>query len=216
MKLWVIFVALIAAEASAIFSPVTALSSPLGEQSAPSDALGAINVTSDSAPGWLPSASQRQEVLEVTSEYFSALDGGQYERAYAMMTDGQRSLLSLVQFSQNNREYNERFGALKRRLILKVTWTKDSASAPYPGVYAAIDIATYFTNVDRHCGYVVLYQRPSGGSFEIMRQESNFIDNTTAQNIERQQSRAALDRLWSSLSANCPNYALARSSASSP
>ena len=83
-----------------------------------------------------------------------------------------------------------------QRNILRITWTKDPAAAPFPGVYVAVDIAAHFGNVDRHCGYVVLYQRPSGGEFEIMREESNFIDNATAEAIERQQSRAVLDRSW--------------------
>jgi hypothetical protein len=73
-------------------------------------------------------------------------------------------------------------------------------------VYAAVDIATRFANVDRHCGFVVLYQKSPGQDFEIMRQESNFIDNATAQNVERQQSRAALDHMWAGLAKNCPNY----------
>jgi hypothetical protein len=101
-----------------------------------------------------------------------------------------------------------------QRTILKVTWTKDPAAAPFPGVYAAIDIATHFVNVDRHCGYVVLCQRPSGGDFEVMRQESNFIDNTTAEKVERQQSRVALDKSWAALAGNCPNYGSTASSGS--
>jgi hypothetical protein len=60
--------------------------------------------------------------------------------------------------------------------------------------------------LDRHCGYIVLYQRSANDRFEIMRQEANFIDNATAQAIEQQKSRAELDKLWARLAANCPNY----------
>jgi hypothetical protein len=59
---------------------------------------------------------------------------------------------------------------------------------------AAVDIATRFSTVDRYCGYVILYQKPSGGDFEVMREEINYIDNATAAKIEQEQSRAALDR----------------------
>lgn len=135
-----------------------------------------------------------------------ALDQQQYQRAYAMMTEANRNLLPLAQFIEQNQEFHERSGPLMQRNILKVSWTKDPAAAPFPGVYAAIDIATRFGTVDRHCDYVVLYQRPAGGEFEVMRQESNFIDNATAEAIERQQSRAVLDRSWAKLAANCPNY----------
>jgi hypothetical protein len=95
---------------------------------------------------------------------------------------------------------------LVRRDILKVTWTKDPAAAPFRGVYAAIDIASQFVRIDRHCGFVVLYQKPSGGDFEILRQERNFIDNATAAKIEQEQSRGALDHIWAALAVNCPNY----------
>nr|WP_283812754.1 DUF4019 domain-containing protein [Bradyrhizobium tropiciagri] len=165
-----------------------------------------VNITSDSAPGWLPSRIQEEQVLKETSDYFSALDQQQYERTYAMMAEANRNSLPLSQFIQKNREFRERSGTLVRRNILKVTWTKDPAAAPFRGVYAAIDVATQFVNIDRHCGYVVLYQRPSGGDFEVMRQESNFIDNATAAKIERDKTGAVLDQMWAALATNCPNY----------
>ena len=165
-----------------------------------------INITSDSAPGWLPSAGQRQEVLKAANDFYSSLDHAQFERAYGMMAELNRRSVPVQEFSRRNREFQERSGPLKQRNFLKVTWTKDPAAAPFPGVYAAIDVASYFANVDRHCGYIVLYQKSADGRFEVMRQESNFIDNATAQNIERQRSRAALDTIWAKLAANCPNY----------
>lgn len=165
-----------------------------------------VNITNDSAPGWLPSRILEDQVLKKTNDYFSALDRQQYERAYAMMAEAYQNLLPLSQFIQRNREFCERSGTVVRRNILKVTWTKDSAAAPFRGVYAAIDIATQFVNMDRHCGYVVLYQRPSGGDFEVMRHESNFIDNATAAGIEREKTRAVLDHMWAALATNCPNY----------
>jgi Protein of unknown function (DUF4019) len=170
-----------------------------------------VNITNDSAPGWLPSRVQEEQVLKRTSDYFSAVDQQQYERAYAMMAEVNRNLLPLAQFIQQNRDFHERSGTLLRRNILKVTWTKDPTAAPFRGVYAAIDIATQFANIDRHCGYVVLYQRPSGGDFEVMRQESNFIDNATAATIEREKTRPVLDRTWATLAPNCPNYGLTAS-----
>jgi hypothetical protein len=99
-----------------------------------------------------------------------------------------------------------RSGQLKQRSILKITWTKDPAAAPAPGVYAAIEVASRYNGVDRHCGYVVLYQKSDGDNFQVMRQESNFIENAMAQKIEQEKSRAELDKLGASLAANCPNY----------
>jgi hypothetical protein len=89
---------------------------------------------------------------------------------------------------------------------LKVTWTKDPAQAPLPGIYAAIDLAGQFANVDRDCGYIVLYQQPAGGDFAIMRRENNYLDNATARNIEEKQSKAEVEKIWGRLSRYCPNY----------
>jgi Protein of unknown function (DUF4019) len=175
-------------------------------ESRSSNRFAEINITSDSAKGWLPSASLEQEAMKAASNYFSLLDNEQYERAYGMMAEINRRTTSFPQYIRQNQEFHEKSGPLKRRDVLKITWTKDPTAAPFPGTYAAIDVATRFEDVDRHCGYIVLYQKPTGGSFEVMRQESNFIDNVTAQKIERQQSRASLDTMWGKLSANCPNY----------
>ena len=165
-----------------------------------------INITSDSAPGWLPSESQQRTVIKAAGDFFSSLDKGEPEQAYTMMAEPTKRLLPLQQFISQNQTFRALSGALKRRTILKVTWTKDPPRGPFPGIFAAIDIASQYTNVDRHCGYVILYQRSADDQFEIMRQEANFIANATAQSIEQQKSRAELDKLWARLAANCPNY----------
>ena len=159
----------------------------------------------------LPLAAQtatepNAEAVKAAGDYFFELDNKQYDQAYGMMTEINRRSVPLQQFTRQNREFHDKASPLKRRDMLKITWTKDPAAAPSPGVYAAIDVASYFANVERHCGFVILYQKPAGGSFEVMRQEANFIDNVTAQKIELQQSHAALDMMWAKLAANCPNY----------
>src|SRR5205807_4339108 len=81
---------------------------------------------------------------------------------YSLMAESQRTLESFDRFSKRIREFNTEAGAAKERRILKITWTKDPANAPAPGVYAAVDLASRFENIDRHCGYIVLYQRDAG------------------------------------------------------
>jgi hypothetical protein len=165
-----------------------------------------VNLTSDSAPGWLPSYSQVRDVFKTANDFFASVDAGDYERAYAMMAEPNRRALPMQQFVSRNQAFYARSGTLKQRTILKVTWTKDPPKGPFPGIFAAVDIASQYANVDRHCGFVVLYQKTDKDRFEIMRQESNFIDNATAQNIEQQKSREELDKLWAKLATNCPNY----------
>lgn len=166
-----------------------------------------INITADSAPGWVPSEKQRQDVVETAGDFLSKLDQGWYDGAYAMMSDINKRSAPFEQFSRHYQTFRVQSGPLTQRTFLKVTWTKDPASAPAPGIYAAIDVASRYQNVDRHCGFVVLYQKNDADKFEVMRQESNFVDNAMAQKIEQQKSRAELDKLWARLAMNCPNYA---------
>jgi Protein of unknown function (DUF4019) len=166
-----------------------------------------VNIASDSAPGWVPSKTDEQQVILATKGYFLALDSREYERAYEMMAPINKQSLPYPQFMEQSRSFHDQAGSVLRRSTLKITWTKDPANAPFPGVYAAVDVSGKFTNVDRECGYIVFYQKPTGVDFQVMRVESNHIDNATAQSIERTKSRAAFDEIWSTLSANCPNYA---------
>jgi hypothetical protein len=147
-----------------------------------------------------------RDVFKTANDFFASVDAGDYERAYAMMAEPNRRALPMQQFVSRNQAFYARSGTLKQRTILKVTWTKDPPKGPFPGIFAAVDIASQYANVDRHCGFVVLYQKTDKDRFEIMRQESNFIDNATAQNIEQQKSREELDKLWAKLATNCPNY----------
>ncbi|MBR1120217.1 DUF4019 domain-containing protein [Bradyrhizobium lablabi] len=162
-------------------------------------------ITSDSTPGWAPSESQKQNALQAARDYFSKLDNERYDNAYAMMSEANRRTVPAEQFTRNNKDFRSRSGSLSQRSLLKVTWTKDPAGAPR-GIYAAVDVGARYSNVDRYCGYVVLYQKSAGDSFEIMRQEANFIENAVARDIEQKKSRAELDNAWAKLAANCPGY----------
>jgi hypothetical protein len=179
------------------------LASPAAAQTAPR----VVNITADSAPGWVPSLEQEQAVFAATSEYFDALEAGDPAQAYAMMTPEHRAHIPLRAFFEQSRQARDAAGRLLDRSLIQLTWTKDPAQAPAPGVYAAIDIASRHANVSRECGYVIWYQRAGGGPFKLMRIESNSIDNATADKIAGQKGQAELDRLWAKLSANCPNYA---------
>jgi uncharacterized protein DUF4019 len=193
------FAALIATATSAGIGPSVAQGTSPG---APSE----INIRSDSAPGWLPSPDQRRDVINAANAFFSRMDRGQFDSAYTMMAESNRRVFPLQQFVRENQEFRARSGPLKQRNLLKVTWAKDPAAVSLPGVYAAIDVASQYENIDRHCGFVVLYQKSPADGFEVIRQENNFIDNVAADKIARQRSRAELDKAWAKLAANCPNY----------
>lgn len=166
-----------------------------------------INTTTDSAAGWLPSDEQIAGVRKTAEDYLAAEDSGRPSEAYALFADLHRQHFPFAEFSKTILKFNAQAGPVKERRIVTVTWTKDPAQSPAPGVYAALDLVSRFANVDRHCGFLILYQPPFGGAFGIMREESNFLDNATARSVEKQRSQAAVDAAWSQLSAHCPNYA---------
>jgi Protein of unknown function (DUF4019) len=166
-----------------------------------------INVTTDSAPGWLPSAHQAADVRKVADAFLAAKDDGRAADAYALMGEGDRQGIPFPAFAEALSSLRTKAGALTDRRITTVTWTKDPAHAPAPGVYAALDLVSHYANVDRYCGYLILYQAPTGGSFQIVREETAFMDNATAGVLEKQQSMAGVDKAWSEASARgCPGY----------
>jgi Protein of unknown function (DUF4019) len=165
-----------------------------------------INITSDSAPHWLPSTDQEHSARKTVDDFLAALDTGRPADAYALMTDANKSELPFPAFENDQAKFNALAGAVRERRVVKIAWTKDPANASGPGVYAAVDLVSRFAEIDRHCGYLILYQAPDGGTFKVMRQESNYFPNAEARRVERQKSRAAVDALWSELSAHCPNY----------
>lgn len=165
-----------------------------------------INVTSDSSPGWLPTIEQRQRALKTTEVFLNALENGRYPEAYEMLTEINRSHMQEAQFVEEGQKFRALAGPVKFWRVLKVTSTKDPARAPFPGIYAAIDLAAQFANVDRDCGYMVLYQPAPGKDFTIMRREHNYLDNATAGSIEEKQSKDGLAKAWAQLSRSCPNY----------
>jgi hypothetical protein len=173
-----------------------------------SSAMNEINLTSDSSPGWIPTAEQRQRVVQTVELFLGAVVGARYAEAFGMLSEINQRSQTLAQFSQDAQKFQALAGPVKFWRILKVTWTKDPdpAHGPSPGTYAAVDLAAQFANVDRHCGYIVLYQRPTGGDFTIMRRENNFLDNATALDIERKYSKAEVANRWRQLSRYCPNY----------
>ncbi|RYD84626.1 MAG: DUF4019 domain-containing protein [Sphingomonadales bacterium] len=178
------------------------IAAPAAAQTAPR----AVNITQDSAPGWVPTVELEQAVLRATADYFEAIEAGDPARAYPMLTPQHRAQLPLRVFLAQSSSAREAAGALRERRLLQLTWTKDPPRSPAPGIYAVIDIAARHANADRECGYVVWYQRPEGGPFKLMRIENNVIDNVTAEKIIGQKGKEELDRIWKQFSANCPNY----------
>jgi hypothetical protein len=124
--------------------------------------MGEINVTTDSSRGWLPTADQRQKALRTAERFLGSLEAGRYGDAYGMQTAINMRNQSRTEFIAEAEKFRTIAGPLKFWRVSKMTWTKDPARAPLPGIYAAIDLVAAFANVDRDCSYMVLFRpRPT-------------------------------------------------------
>jgi Protein of unknown function (DUF4019) len=192
-----------------LFAATLFLAAPVvlsGAQSAPTSAPRVINLTTDSEKGWLPTEELEAEAHSTLHRYFHALDKGDVRTLWELASDGLKGLTTFAEFQSGNKKTRKDFGRLTRLDILQVTWTKDPANAPAPGIYVAIDISGQFTKTKRQCGYVVLFKSRPNDPFRLARIENNHLSDAMARKIAKQKSPAEVDRLWSMLSAHCPNY----------
>ncbi len=156
------------------------------------------------AQDWQPTEEQNQTVMRLAYDYLSAKDGRNYERAYALMAPAMKGMRPFAEFSTRSDAFNNTAGAVKERKIKKISWYKSPpAQAPFPGIYAAVDLVSRFENIDRHCGFLVLYQE-SSGQFLVMREEENYMDHDTERGIREKSSQADVEKAWDQLSRFCP------------
>jgi hypothetical protein len=170
------------------------------------DEFEQARVTPDSARGWTPSGEQKQALAQALHDFLGEVDAGRAEEAYAFFTEQNRRLFTPQQFASEVSQFNTLAGPLRARRILRIEWAKDPASAPRPGIYAAIDLSARYANVERSCGYLIFFQAPAGGAFQVMRRETTFMDNATAEQMEKGHSKQYVEAQWRSIARVCPNY----------
>lgn len=140
---------------------------------------------------WRPTSAQVQRVERNTYAYFAAKDTRRYRDAYAQLSPSQKSTTPLERWSSLAEDFNVKAGDVKARSIRKITWYKDPPNVA-PGVYAAVDFSSEFSNAAAHCGYVAWHEQ-ADGSFLLVREEQNFIDKASAAKMkpaERERVRA--------------------------
>ena len=167
----------------------------------PRAATRVVNVTADSAPGWTPSVELEKQAAQTASDFLAASDAGDAERSFALLTPVMQRESPLPAFSAELRRFNAEAGAPLERRLTALTWTKDPANAPAPGIYAAFDLISRFANIGRHCGYLVLYEPPGSQDFRVTRIENNYITDANFNAVGGEAT-------WTKLSANCPNFGM--------
>jgi hypothetical protein len=161
-----------------------------------------VNVTLGSEPGWIPSIQLEQEARSVASQYLRALDEGKYDYARSLQGDGLKAIWPENRFRTDSKQSKKKNGALLTLNIRAINWTKDSASAPSPGLYVAIDLENKYTLASRHCGFIILFKRTQSDSFKVVRSENTYMNDKTAKSFG-----ADAPNVWRRVSAVCPGYA---------
>jgi hypothetical protein len=144
------------------------------------DAPAVAGAPSD--PAWRPTAEQQRLIERQTYDYFAAKDGGRYQDAYAWLAATQQEIVSFDKWSASSADFNSKAGQVRSRKIRKITWYKDPQGAPR-GIYAAVDFASEFANIEIHCGFVA-WRRQEDGSYKLIREEQNFIDRASQQKMK--------------------------------
>lgn len=159
-------------------SPATAASSASAQEA------------SNTATAWQPGEAEKTQVALLTQQYFRHKDRGDYSAAYAMLSPDMQRGTSLERWSVQRADFSARAGEVKDRSIRKITWYKDPPSTPLRGVFAAVDHAGVFQNIDIHCGVLMWHQQPNG-SFKLLREEEHSIDKATQGRMSAEQVAAA-------------------------
>ncbi len=131
---------------------------------------------------WQPAKAQVERVEALSTSYFAAKDGHRYRDAYQMLSPEQQKMTSFERWNALADDFNSKAGSNLSREIKKITWYNNPPQAA-PGIYAAVDFSSRFTNIDIHCGYVV-WRAQTDGSFLLVREEQNFIDKSTEQKMK--------------------------------
>lgn len=141
----------------------------------------------------IPDEATQRAALDQTRAYFDAKDGGQYDRAYALIAPSMRSYLTRDLYASESARFNAEAGRAEERRVMRLTWYRDPPDAPAPGLYVAADYRSRFPNIYLHCGYLMWHREPDG-RFRLVREEQSFIDKGMAartppeqlQGLERQ------------------------------
>ncbi len=138
---------------------------------------------------WSPSDTDKGHAEQTFRDYLKALAEARFDDAYALLTPGMQSLMSLDQWRDSENEFSRVSGGSPRYGNIRATWYKDPAGAPLPGVYVAFDLDCRYENINR-CHQVLMLHQQADASFRVMRHERNFMDKTNEAAIRQREPGA--------------------------
>lgn len=134
------------------------------------------------APETQPTPEDERSVRDNTLTYLAAKDGGDFDRARALMDEETASMMRPENWQEPRTAFNKDAGLPLRREVVRITWYDNPAGAPRPGRYAAADYRGDYAHPGFYCGYVVWYLEPDD-TYRIVREEEGQMSEQVAKKL---------------------------------
>lgn len=150
-----------------------------------------VPVTVVTDPKWRPTPQQQHAILQLTVRYVGLKDGRDHEGVRGLLA----AALSFDEWLAGTEKFNQGSGKARFRTFEKVTWYNNHPKAHAPGIYAAVDFTGEFDNVGIYCGFVLWFQGQGQGTFQMLREEQNYISRQVQQGMTATELAAARKRV---------------------
>jgi hypothetical protein len=131
---------------------------------------------------WEPAEEDQLRIKLLSYQYLQAKESQDYEAAFAAFSDTTAAAIDFKSWKANQRKFKAAAGAEVSSLFTRVTWYDNPSNAPLSGIFAAVDYSSVYANISIHCGYL-MWHKKDDGSFELIREEQNHIDNATQKKL---------------------------------
>lgn len=135
-----------------------------------------------------------QHIRTLSEGYFRSLYGGEYARAYGLLSADMREYRSYEEWVQQAEALRAEAGRVTAINVHTVTIYDNPPNAPRSGLYVAADYQNALDLMPYHCGYLVWF-RARSGQFEITREESGVLPQKVLEQIPEEDHESVLAQM---------------------
>jgi hypothetical protein len=119
----------------------------------------------------------------LVSRFFAEYDQGASDLAWQMFSPKTQQILTLSDWRDKRAVFLRAAGIPLSHDIDKVTWLRDPANAPYPGLYGVFDVSCRYTLLQMCAEVIVLYSEKEGAPFTVMRHDQYSVEAAAVQRL---------------------------------
>lgn len=119
-------------------------------------------------------------VRAASLKYLESIDAGKAEVAFESWSDSMAATLTRSSWIAEQNAFAKSAGKLLERSLYKVTRYENPANG-LPGLFIAVDFSSRYEHLEFSCGYLVWSLVDT--TFQLVRVESNVLDNETAKKM---------------------------------